>query len=57
MDIDGSFQDPREHTLSISVEVETNIPIYNNRTIVSADNIIDIMQYNIDAVSTNKLIK
>ena len=40
MDIDGSFSDNREHTLSLSIEVESNIPIFNNRTIMSADNII-----------------
>ena len=33
MDIDGSFSDSREHTLSLSVEVESNIPIFNNKTI------------------------
>ena len=40
MDIDGAFSDAREHTLSLSVEVETNMPIFNNRTIMNADNII-----------------
>ena len=40
MDIDGALSDGREHTLNLSVEVETNIPIFNNRTIIPADNII-----------------
>ena len=40
MDIDGAFQDSRDHTLSLSVEVESNIPIFNNRTIMSATSII-----------------
>lgn len=40
MDIDGAFSDAREHTLSLSVEVETNIPIFNNRTIMNSDTII-----------------
>ena len=40
MDIDGSISDSREHTLNLSVEVETNMPVFNNRTIMSATNII-----------------
>ena len=36
MDIDGSFSDSREHTLSLSIEVESNIPIFNNKTINSS---------------------
>lgn len=40
MDIDGSMSDSREHTLNLSVEVETNMPVFNNRTIMSATNII-----------------
>lgn len=40
MDIDGSMQDGREHTLSLSLEVESNIPIYNNKTVISATSII-----------------
>lgn len=47
MDIDGSFQDSREHTLSITVEVETNIPIFNNKTIMPADRIISSNKHNI----------
>ena len=33
MDIDGSFSDAREKTLSLSIEIESNIPIFNNKTI------------------------
>lgn len=40
MDIDGSMSDSREHTLNLSVEVETNMPVFNNRTIMSSTNII-----------------
>lgn len=40
MDIDGAFQDSRDHTLSLAIEVETNIPIFNNKTIVSGSAII-----------------
>ena len=37
MDIDGALSDNREHSLSLSVEVETNIPIFNNRTIMPSN--------------------
>jgi hypothetical protein len=53
MDIDGSFQDSREHTLSITVEVETNIPIFNNRTIMPTDRIISSSKHNVIATNTN----
>lgn len=36
MDLDGAVSDNREHNLSLSVEVETNMPIFNNRTIMPA---------------------
>lgn len=47
MDIDGSMSDSRLHSLNLSLEVETNIPIFNNRTIMSADNIISTTKANI----------
>ena len=40
MDIDGSLSDNRTHSLNMSLEVETNMPVFNNRTIMPADNII-----------------
>ena len=40
MEIDGAMSDSREHSLSLSLEVETNMPVFNNRTIMSASNII-----------------
>ena len=40
MDIDGAFQDSRDHTLSLAIEVETNIPVFNNKTIVSGSSAI-----------------
>lgn len=47
MEIDGALSDNRDHTLSLSIEVETNIPIFNNKTIVSANNIISQTIFNI----------
>ena len=40
MDIDGAFQDSREHSLSLSIEVETTFPVFSNRTMVSSDSIV-----------------
>ena len=40
MDIDGAMSDTRDHNLSLSIEVETCFPVFNNKTIVSADKII-----------------
>jgi hypothetical protein len=37
MDLDGAFQDSKDHTLTLSLEVETNIPVFSNRTIVNTD--------------------
>lgn len=40
MDLDGSISDGREHTMSMSVELETNMPVFSNKTMVLADKII-----------------
>lgn len=40
MDMDGMTTDNKSRTLSIDVEVETNIPIYNPQTIMLADKYI-----------------
>ena len=34
MELDGALSDNREHSLSLSVEIETSLPIFNNRTIM-----------------------
>ena len=34
MEIDGALSENREHSLNLSIEVETNLPIFNNRTIM-----------------------
>ena len=33
MEIDGSLSDGKEHKLNLSIELETNMPIFENRTI------------------------
>lgn len=39
-DLDGTSQDDKCQTLSLSIEVETNLPVYEKKTIMSADNYI-----------------
>lgn len=34
MELDGAMTDNREHSISLSIEVETNMPVFNNRTIM-----------------------
>lgn len=36
MELDGAVSDNREHNMNLSIEVETNMPIFNNRTIMPA---------------------
>lgn len=40
MDLDGGISDGREHTMSMSVELETNMPVFSNKTMALADKII-----------------
>lgn len=39
-DLDGTTQDDKSHTLSISIEVETNLPVFEKQTIMNSDNYI-----------------
>jgi hypothetical protein len=34
MEIDGALSDGREHKLNLAIEVETNIPVFDNKTII-----------------------
>lgn len=49
MDLDGSISDGREHTMSMSIEVEANMPIFSNRTMILADKIITKTKANVTA--------
>lgn len=40
MDIDGAYGENREHSMSLSIEVEGNMPVFNNRTMIDATKII-----------------
>lgn len=37
MDIDGTIQDNKNHSLALSIEVETSMPVFNNKTIMPAN--------------------
>jgi hypothetical protein len=39
-ELDGMTQDDRSHTLQISLEVETNLPVFSPRTMMDAGKII-----------------
>lgn len=47
MDLDGSIADGREHNMTLSVELETNMPVFSNKTMVLADKIITKTKANV----------
>jgi hypothetical protein len=47
VDLDGSFTDTRTHQMSLSIEIETNIPVFSNKTMMLADKIITKTQGNL----------
>ena len=49
MDLDGGISDGREHTMSMSIEVEANMPIFSNGTMILADKIITKTKANVTA--------
>jgi hypothetical protein len=48
MEIDGATSDSRLHSLNLSIEVETNIPVFNNKTIVPTTIITTTNKISID---------
>lgn len=48
MEIEGNTQDNKSHTLTISIEVESNLPIYEPRTIMPSSNYIKYSIHNIN---------
>lgn len=39
-ELDGKSQDDKCHTMTLSIEIETNLPVFEKRTIMSTDNYI-----------------
>ena len=56
-DIDESTQDNRCRILTLSLEVESNFPVFSNKTIISTDQIIRKINNNINIHETGGLDK
>lgn len=54
-ELDGTTQDDKSHTLSLSIEIETNLPVYERKTIISADNYIAVPIHKVDVKNTNEI--
>lgn len=48
VDIDGTYSDSKTKKISLSIEVETYFPIYNKRSVISADHFIKEPHYEIN---------
>lgn len=48
--VDGNYSDDKVKKISVNIEVETNFPIYNNRSVIQADNYIK----SVNVISTEK---
>lgn len=46
-DLDGKTQDDKNHSLSLSIEIETNLPVYSPKTIMLSDNYITKTKYRV----------
>ena len=54
-EMDGKTQDDKYHTLPLTIEIETNLPVFEKRTIMSADNYISGYKHNL--YTNNTLIE
>jgi hypothetical protein len=56
MEIDGALSDTKNHNLSISLEIETSLPIFNNKTImpsiIISNPILNTLNTHIDTNAT-----
>lgn len=53
-ELDGTTQDDKSHTLTLSIEVETNLPVFERRTIMSADQYISGISTTVKGEEINK---
>jgi hypothetical protein len=37
MELDGAMSDGKEHKMNMTIEIESNMPVFSNRTIISGD--------------------
>ena len=56
-DLDGTTQDDKSHTLSISIEVETNLPVFAKRTIMNSDKYIVETVHHVKDVGIDQINK
>lgn len=56
MEIDGAVSENREHSLNLSIEVESNIPVFNNKTITPAHLVIADTRGIVTPKGTNTLL-
>jgi hypothetical protein len=54
-ELDGTTQDDKSHTLSLSIEVETNLPVFERKTIMSADDYIVVPIHKVSVANTNEI--
>ena len=47
INLDGAYSDNRTRKMSLNIEVETNFPVFNNRSIIQADSIIKSTDFDI----------
>ena len=47
INLDGTYSDSRTRKMSLNIEVETNFPVFNNRSIIQADSIIKSTDFDI----------
>lgn len=47
MEMDGTIQDNRCHTITLSIEIESNFPVFENRTIMDSSSYIGSMDHGI----------
>jgi hypothetical protein len=53
MELDGAMSDNRAHSLSLSIELETNMLVFNNKTIMENKVITNIVT-TVNTANTNK---
>ena len=56
-ELDGTTQDDKSKTLTLSIEVETNLPVYERRTIVSSDNYVSKSASRVNGAKINENIR
>jgi hypothetical protein len=45
--LDGAYSDNKSRKLSLNIELESNFPVFNNRSIIQSDNIIKNTDFDI----------